>query len=168
MKQIGLLIGKLSHGLDRAMIGTVFLLVAAMVIVTTAQVVFRVFFNALTWSEELSRYLLVWGTFFGATLAYKRGNHIAVTFVVDLLPGRVRTAFLILSYLLSMVFFVVIAVQGMKMIQMQVFQISPAMSLPMKHVYLSIPFSLLIMTIHALSGMFETFYAEEEKRGAAK
>ena len=168
MKQIGLLIGKLSHGLDRAMIGTVFLLVAAMVIVTTLQVVFRVFFNALTWSEELSRYLLVWGTFFGATMAYKRGNHIAVTFVVDLLPGRVRTAFLILSYLLSMVFFVVIAVQGMKMIQMQVFQISPAMSLPMKHVYLSIPVSLLIMTIHALAGMFETFYAEEEKRGAAK
>lgn len=166
MKQIGLLIGKLSYGLDRAMIGTVFLLVAAMVIVTTLQVVFRVFFNALTWSEELSRYLLVWGTFFGATLAYKRGNHIAVTFVIDLLPGRVRTAFLILSYLLSMVFFVVIAVQGMKMIQMQVFQISPAMSLPMKHVYLSIPVSLLIMTIHALAGIFETFYAAEEKRGA--
>ena len=166
MKQIGLLIGKLSHGLDRAMIGTVFLLVAAMVIVTTLQVVFLVFFNALTWSEELSRYLLVWGTFFGATLAYKRGNHIAVTFVVDLLPGMVRTAFLILSYLLSMVFFVVIAVQGMKMIQMQVFQISPAMSLPMKHVYLSIPLSLLVMTIHALSGIFETFYDEAEKEAA--
>ena len=70
MKQIGLLIGRLSYGLDRAMVGMVFLLVAAMVIVTTLQVVFRVFFNALTWSEELSRYLLVWGTFFGATLAY--------------------------------------------------------------------------------------------------
>lgn len=166
MKQIGLLIGRLSYGLDRAMVGMVFLLVTAMVIVTTLQVVFRVFFNALTWSEELSRYLLVWGTFFGATLAYKRGNHIAVTFMVDLLPVRVRTAFRILSYLLSMVFFVIIAVQGMKMIQMQVFQISPAMSLPMKHVYLSIPLSLLVMTIHALSGIFETFYDEAEKEAA--
>ena len=168
MKQIGLLIGRLSYGLDRAMVGMVFLLVAAMVIVTTLQVVFRVFFNALTWSEELSRYLLVWGTFFGATLAYKRGNHIAVTFMVDLLPGRVRTAFRILSYVLSMVFFVIIAVQGFKMIQMQVFQISPAMSLPMKHVYLAIPLSLLIMTVHSVSGMFETFCADEEERGAAK
>ena len=166
MKQIGLLIGRLSYGLDRAMMGMVFLLVAAMVIVTTLQVVFRVFFNALTWSEELSRYLLVWGTFFGATLAYKRGNHIAVTFIVDLLPVRMRTAFRILSFLLSMVFFVIIAVQGMKMIQMQVFQISPAMSLPMKHVYLSIPLSLLVMTIHALSGIFETFYDEAEKEAA--
>ena len=51
MKQIGLLIGRLSYGLDRAMVGMVFLLVAAMVIVTTLQVVFRVFFNALTWRE---------------------------------------------------------------------------------------------------------------------
>jgi len=168
MKQIGLLIGKLSHGLDRAMVGMVFLLVAAMVIVTTLQVVFRVFFNALTWSEELSRYLLVWGTFFGATLAYKRGNHIAVTFMVDMLPGRVRTTFRILSYLLSMVFFVIIAVQGIKMIQMQVFQISPAMSLPMKHVYLSIPLSLMVMSIHALSGIFETFYEDEAEREAAR
>ena len=58
MKQIGLLIGRLSYGLDRAMVGMVFLLVAAMVIVTTLQVVFRVFFNALTWSEELSRFCL--------------------------------------------------------------------------------------------------------------
>lgn len=168
MKQISLLIGKLSQGLDRAMVGMVFLLVAAMVIVTTLQVVFRVFFNALTWSEELARYLLVWGTFFGATLAYKRGNHIAVTFMVDMLPSRVRTAFRILSYLLSMVFFIIIAVQGIKMIQMQVFQISPAMSLPMKHVYLSIPISLLVMTVHALSGVFETFIADEEERRAAQ
>ena len=52
--------------------------------------------------------------------------------------------------------------------QMQVFQISPAMSLPMKHVYLAIPLSLLIMTVHSVSGMFETFYADEEERGAAK
>ena len=168
MKQIGIFIGNLSNILDRAMVGMVFLLVAAMVIVTTLQVIFRGFFDALSWSEELSRYLLVWGTFFGATLAYKRGNHIAVTFVVDLLPEKIRTGFQILSYLLSLIFFAIIAVQGVKMIQLQVFQISPAMSVPMKHVYLAIPLSLSIMIVHALSGMFETFYAPREKRGAEK
>jgi TRAP-type C4-dicarboxylate transport system permease small subunit len=166
MKQIGLFFSKLSNILDRAMIGMVFLLVATMVIVTTLQVVFRVFFNALSWSEELSRYLLVWGTFFGATLAYKRSNHIAVTFIIDLLPGKVRTGFRILSYILSLVFFAIIAYQGAKMIQLQVFQISPAMSLPMKHVYLSIPLSLLIMIVHALAGIFETFYEADDEGGA--
>ena len=149
------------------MIGMVFILVTAMVVVTTLQVVFRVAFTALAWSEELSRYLLVWGTFFGATLAYKRSNHIAVTFVLDFLPHKLRLWFNILTYLLSMVFFLVVAKQGLNMIQLQVFQISPAMSLPMKYIYWSIPLSLSIMFIHALAGIAEelhrVFGKEEEQ-----
>lgn len=167
MQSVRNALNMLSYGLDRAMIGMVFILVTAMVVVTTLQVVFRVAFTALAWSEELSRYLLVWGTFFGATLAYKRSNHIAVTFVLDFLPKKMRVGFNILTYLLSMVFFLVVAKQGLNMIQMQVFQISPAMSLPMKYVYWSIPLSLSIMFIHALAGISEelqrAFGREEEK-----
>ena len=55
MGQINRFITNLSNTIDRAMVGMVFLIVAAMVIVTTLQVVFRVAFNALTWSEEVSR-----------------------------------------------------------------------------------------------------------------
>lgn len=154
MQKIKEALNKISDSLDWAMVGVVFLLVAAMVIVTTLQVVFRVFFNALTWSEELARYLLVWGTFFGATLAYKRGNHIAVTLFVEMLPRKLQRGFRIFSTLLSILFLVVIAYQGVKMIQLQVFQISPALSLPMRNVYLSIPISLSIMVVHALAGVF--------------
>lgn len=157
MRQLRIALGKLSEGLDKMMVGLVFVLVAAMVIVTTAQVVFRVVFNALTWSEELSRYLLVWGTFFGATLAYKRGNHIAVTFIIDFFPAKLRIWFNVLSYVLSIVFFGIVCYQGYQMIQMQVFQISPALSLPMHMVYWSIPLSLAIMTVHALAGIAEEF-----------
>jgi TRAP-type C4-dicarboxylate transport system permease small subunit len=153
MGQINKWIIKLSDGIDRAMVGMVFILVAAMVIVTTLQVVFRVVFNALTWSEELSRYLLVWGTFFGATLAYKRGNHIAVTFIIDFFPTRLRVWFNILTYLLSLAFFVIVAQQGLNMISMQVFQVSPALQLPMQYVYWSIPLSCGIMIIHSFAGI---------------
>lgn len=153
MQQIRSLLNGISNGLDRAMIGMVFILVTAMVIVTTLQVIFRVAFNALSWSEELSRYLLVWGTFFGATLAYKRSNHIAVTFVIEYFPKRLRVWFNIFTYILSMIFFAIVAKQGFNMIQMQVFQISPALSLPMKYIYWSIPLSLSVMFIHGLSGI---------------
>ena len=155
MGQINKLINSISNAVDRAMVGMVFLIMAAMVSVTTLQVVFRVAFTALTWSEEMSRYLLVWGTFFGATLAYKRGNHIAVTFVIDLLPPRIRTGFNILTYLLSLAFFAVVAQQGLNMIKMQVFQISPALGLPMKYIYWSIPISLGIMILHSLAGIMD-------------
>ena len=158
MGQINKLINTLSNIVDRAMVGMVFLIMAGLVIVTTLQVVFRVAFNALTWSEELSRYLLVWGTFFGATLAYKRGNHIAVTFVIDFFPAKFRVWFNILTYLLSLAFCYIVVQQGLSMIQMQVFQVSPALQLPMKYVYWSIPVSFGIMIIHTFAGIADELH----------
>ena len=167
MQQIYQGISKLSNAIDRAMVGMVFLIVAGMVIVTTLQVVFRVAFNALTWSEELSRYLLVWGTFFGATLAYKRGNHIAVTFIIDFFPTRLRVWFNVFTYLLSLAFFVVVAQQGLNMISMQVFQVSPALGLPMQYVYWSIPLSLGIMIIHSFAGIADELQKAFGKEAAS-
>ena len=158
MGQINKLINTLSNIVDRAMVGMVFLIMAGLVIVTTLQVVFRVAFNALTWSEEMSRYLLVWGTFFGATLAYKRGNHIAVTFVIDFFPTKLRVWFNILTYLLSLAFCYIVVQQGLSMIQMQVFQVSPALQLPMKYVYWSIPVSFGIMIIHTFAGIADELH----------
>ena len=167
MQQIYQGLSKLSNAIDRAMVGMVFLIVAGMVIVTTLQVVFRVVFNALTWSEELSRYLLVWGTFFGATLAYKRGNHIAVTFIIDFFPTRLRVWFNVFTYLLSLAFFVVVAQQGLNMISMQVFQVSPALGLPMQYVYWSIPLSLGIMIIHSFAGIADELQKAFGKEAAS-
>ncbi len=167
MEQINKLIANLSNTIDRAMVGMVFLIVAAMVIVTTLQVVFRVAFSALTWSEELSRYLLVWGTFFGATLAYKRGNHIAVTFIIDFFPTRLRVWFNIFTYLLSLAFFVIVAQQGLNMITMQVFQVSPALQMPMRYVYWSIPLSCVIMIIHSFAGISDELHKAFGKGAAS-
>ena len=167
MGQVNRFITKLSNTIDRAMVGMVFLIVAAMVIVTTLQVVFRVAFNALTWSEELSRYLLVWGTFFGATLAYKRGNHIAVTFIIDFFPTRLRVWFNVLTYLLSLAFFVIVAQQGMNMITMQIFQVSPALQIPMRYVYWSIPLSCGIMILHTFAGISDELHKAFGKGAAS-
>jgi len=144
---------KLSDRIDKVIVYFVFLLLVGMVVVTTLQVICRVLFSALTWSEELTRYLLVWSTFFASTMAYKRGNHIAVTFLVEALPKRLSAALSILSYILSMAFFLLAAYYAWQMISMQVFQISPAMSLSMRYVYISLPVSMLVMVIHALQGM---------------
>lgn len=129
-------------------------LMACMVVVTTLQVVFRVFFTSLSWTEEASRYLLIWSTFFAATLAYKKGGHIAITFVVNKFPLKIRKIIMVVSYLFSIFFFFMVSYFGSQMIVMQVFQISPAMGVPMKYVYLAIPISLVIMILHAVDSIF--------------
>ncbi len=167
MAKLEALLNTASEYADKAAIQIVFLIMCGMVVVTTLQVICRVFFSALTWSEELSRYLLVWGTFFAATLAYKRGNHIAITFVIAAFPKKTNALLVTLSYLLSLVFFAVAANFGLEMIKMQVFQISPAMSIPMKYIYYSIPISMAIMIIHALAGIARQLRIITAKEGAA-
>jgi len=155
MRKIAVSVHSASNMIDNWTRYLVFCLFSALIIIVTLQVICRGFFTALSWSEEATRYLLVWCTFFAATLAYKRGKHIAITFVVDVFPRKIKKFIIILGYLLSMVFFLTVIFYGIQMIQLQVFQISPALSIPMKNVYLAMPISLIIMVVHAISGIFD-------------
>ena len=55
-------------------------IVVPLVAVMTAVIILQVFFRyvlkgSLPWSEELSRYLMIWVTFVGASIGVKRGAH---------------------------------------------------------------------------------------------
>ncbi|AKL93806.1 tripartite ATP-independent periplasmic transporter, DctQ component [Clostridium aceticum] len=146
---------RISDLLDWIMVRVVFIGIVGMIISITLQIIFRVFFSALVWTEEAARYLLIWSSFLGATLAYKRKMHIAVTFGVEQLPRKLKKVVMLLSIVLSMFFFGVCAYYGLELIKMQIFQLSPALRLPMKYVYLGIPLSFAIMFIHGLAFLFE-------------
>ena len=155
---------KLSISVDWLVTRLVFVLMVGLVITTTLQIIFRVFFDALIWSEELSRYLLVWITFFAATMAYKRGTHIVINFAVNNLKAKIKIWFTTFQYLISMIFFGVLLYYNWQMIQLQIFQISPAMSLPMQYVYFGITASMGIMLIHALAGLSMEFSSYVQKQ----
>lgn len=139
-----------------------FAALVAMLVVITMQIVFRVFFQALTWSEEVARYLLVWITFLGASIAYKHGRHIAVTFVVDALPagpGRlVRAA----TIAISMAFFAVVAFTGVKYMNLQSAQVSASLRISMGLVYSIIPLSSATMLFYGLVDMLDLFFKTDE------
>lgn len=73
--------------LERLSCLLMFVFLAVMVAVVFAQVVWRYVLSAsIFWSEELSRYLMVWATMFASGVCLKRGSHMAVRFVHDGLP----------------------------------------------------------------------------------
>jgi TRAP-type transport system small permease protein len=139
---------RLSDGADRVVTWFVVVLLLGLTAVVTLQIIARVFFEAFSWTEELSRYLLVWSTFLGASMGFKRGSHVAITFVVDRFSGRLRQGITILIHALSVLFFFVGIIYGLQMIHHQVYQISPAMGLSMRVVYLAIPLGFAAMVIH--------------------
>jgi TRAP-type C4-dicarboxylate transport system permease small subunit len=135
-----------------------FVTLVAMVIVTVAQVVFRFFFEALTWSEELACFLLVLASLLGAAVAFKRGSHISVTFLLDKLPPAGKKAMRTFITLLGMGFFVIVAYYGAVLMGTEAGQKSPALQLSMKWVYLMYPVIGGITLLHfvdALASIWE-------------
>jgi TRAP-type C4-dicarboxylate transport system permease small subunit len=127
-----------------------------MTLVVAAQVICRYLLGAsLTWSEEASRYLLIWITFLGGSIAFKRGMHTGFDAVSRALsPGGKRAARL--ATLLAIVtFLVVVGLKGMQLALFNMAQRSPAMRLPMGTVYLAIPTGCLFMLVYAAAQLVE-------------
>ena len=79
-----------------------------MVLIIVLQVVFRYLLNdALSWSEEAARFLMLWMTGLIAPSAYRWGGFVSIDLVHDLLPKRVGS---ILALILLMVSLMVLVV----------------------------------------------------------
>ncbi|MCC8060444.1 MAG: TRAP transporter small permease [Clostridiales bacterium] len=144
-------IRKVSDLLDRIMIAVAVVMLGAMVIITGAQIICRIFFTSLAWSEEATRYLLIWSTMLGAGCVYKHSGHISITLLQDAMPKAVRELMIIAVHLVCMVLFGVIFYNGVKYFGRQGSQLSAAMRLPMRYVYTCIPIGAAVMAFHALS-----------------
>lgn len=139
------LLERLEQGLDAVTRPVVFIAMAALIGVISLQIVSRVAFTAVGWTEEVARFLLVWITFLAATLAYRSGRHIAVTFVVDALPGVSGKGARLCAHLCVLVFLVALAIIGWNYMQLQSFQKSASLRLSMTWVYAVMPLTAVLM-----------------------
>lgn len=154
-------VNKISDIVDKVCSVLIVALLAGMVLVTSAQIICRVFFNALSWSEEVARYLLVWSTFIGAGCVYKKGGHISVLIVQDLLPAGLRKAARVLVHILCGALFVLAAYYGFKYMGRQGSQLSAALRIPMSLMYMAIPVGSIVMLVHAVNAILQIFVGKE-------
>lgn len=146
---------KIEHAIDAVMQPLVFAAMVTLIAVITLQIVSRVFFTAVGWTEELARFLLVWITFMGATLAFQRGRHIAVTFVVNALPGRPRQVTRILAVAIALGFMIALVLVGYRYTQVQSYQTSASLGWSMTYVYSVIPVCGALMSWYAFVDLVE-------------
>jgi TRAP-type C4-dicarboxylate transport system permease small subunit len=124
----------------------------AMSTVVAIQVFFRYALNhSLFWSEELARYLLVWLTFLGASVAYRRNIHPGIDIVYVRMPTSIQRTVSIFIHFISTVLFGVMIFYGIQFSYFVRLQISPALYLPKWIVLSIIPLSGIIFIIHGVS-----------------
>lgn len=145
------------------------LLFALMVISILLGVVFRYFLNKpLTWSDEFALFSLVWITFIGGSMSIKLNKAAAMTFVMDIVPAKIRKVLIGLGTLLVLIFSAFLLYLSLKWITAPniSLQRSQAVGLPMVILYVAIPLGFLFMTVHALELFVDSFQSGKKEEAA--
>ena len=126
------------------LIGVLLIVIFILIIV---QIVMRfVFSNPLSWSEELSRYLLIWITFLGASLAVKQGSHLVVgADITQKLSVKKQHILKLGTYCAVILVVAILGVEGLKLSMNTMGYEAVSFPMPMGFVWLALPVNALLM-----------------------
>lgn len=79
--------------INKILQAAVVIMLSVMSIVVFAQVVFRIVHMSIPWSEELSKYLLIWSTFLGSALCIRRNSLVGLEFFLNSMSKKIRKSF---------------------------------------------------------------------------
>lgn len=131
-------IEKISDTLETVLKISIIFGLGAIAFFVNLAVLFRyVLSSPLTWTTEISSYLLVYTVLFGASIALRHNQFVKVEALSNLLPSPLRTVIAVGSQILIAVFLVICIGSPSLLIQKAVITktISPALGIPMVHLY---------------------------------
>ncbi len=130
---------------------TTVLLVALITVVVVAQVFWRYVLNdALAWSEETAKFLMVWMVFAGAPIALSAGGLASVDALPNALPRRAQQALYGVIFLSVLSFLLVLIWQGYWFARNAEVQVTPTTGVSMMYVFMAMPAGGVMMAMIAL------------------
>lgn len=140
--------------LDRTIEVFLFIIVMVMLCAGVAQIVARYILQAsLSWSEELMRYLYVWMTMIGTSLAIRKNSFTVIDAIANLIRKKSDKAGMVLYGCITILqagFFILLAVYGWQLASRNFGQLSPAMRFPIGVAYLALPLGGVLGSIYVL------------------
>ena len=139
------------------------LLIFFLIVIVFAQVLMRYVFNApMAWGTELARFLLIWLTFCGASVATIRLTHL--TMGLNLYSAVKNKTFIIVSKiiinLLVGVAMFVVGWYGTNTMIMTGGRIAPMTGIPMYYVWASMPVNFFLIVIYIILNTVKEIGAE--------
>ncbi len=144
----------LIRALDYILARMSILIMTLLVFTVLLQVFMRYIIGSpVTFTEELSRFLLIWLGLLAASYAYRQRMHLALDLLVQKLKGRQQNVLNIIIHSLIALFAAVVLVYGgiqLVILTWVLDQSSPALGVSMSFVYLVLPVSGIAMIIYAM------------------
>ncbi|WP_143961282.1 TRAP transporter small permease [Litoribacter populi] len=147
--------------LDRLVSGALMLLMGLMVLNVTWQVVSRYIFQQPSpFTDELSRYMLIWLGMLGAAYVAGQNKHLAIDVLHQYLSGRNRHYLEVIIKALILIFAATVMIGGgsnLVYITFLLEQKSAALQVPLAFVYAVIPFSGLLVVYYQLVQIIHSY-----------
>ena len=144
--------------LSRLVEGLIILGATVLIAMVSTEVILRyVLSHSLIFTEELSRYLMVWIVFLGSALAIRDGSHIRITVLVNRLSPRLQQLMQMAAYCLTLIFLTVITIEGLKILPRQLHQMCITIDISLFYFYLAIPVGSILMIIFLLPSVQNAF-----------
>lgn len=129
-------------------------LMAAMTAIILLQVFYRYVLNQpLSWTEEVSRFMMVWMTFLIAPIAYREGSNVSIDMIAALLKGRAHYLLQLLLNILVMVIvvtFMWVLLKERGIVASGWGRTASSVNITMFWVYLAMPVGIGIMVLVSL------------------
>jgi TRAP-type C4-dicarboxylate transport system permease small subunit len=146
-------------------------LIGLLLIVIHEVIVRYVFDSPTLYSVELSEYLLVLVVFMSIGWVLKEDRHVAVTFVVDRLPEKIRLGLNLLTSLLTMAFLGIIVWKGGKTTLTAYtgnYHSSSLLDFPMWIPYALIPLGALVLSLQYIVKIGELIRSLTDRRSGSQ
>lgn len=154
---------KIDQYINRFLAFAAISMLAAMSVIVFAQVVFRIVHASIPWSEEASKYLLIWSTFLGSAMGIRKGSMVGLEFVGNLLPKKGKNLLKTVVDFVMAALLLLLIVVGFWASRRVWFQTTPVLKLPMGLMYAAVPVGSVFMLFNLLVNVI---YRLTEKEGA--
>lgn len=146
-------------------------LLAALMLVMTVLISWQVFAryvmgSSLTFSEEVSRFSMVWMTMLGAAYAYRYGSLIAVDLLTSMTGPRVSRVIHLLIALASCIFAFVLLKYGLEITQRVSTQTAPSTRVSMAWLYAAMPAGAALILLNAVAIVLDDFSGKKKDAAA--
>jgi TRAP-type C4-dicarboxylate transport system permease small subunit len=158
-------LGRFNDALMRVCRYLIILIVGTLAVILICAVFWRYVLNsAVSWSEEGSKYLMVWLTFLGAPIALRHFAHINIDLLIKALPLRLQQVLHLLVSLIIVFTMAILLWKGIGFAQLGARQVASSFNFSMLYMYVAVPIgaglTCLVAIEHSLRALVGIVYPE--------
>jgi TRAP-type transport system small permease protein len=144
----------------------ILIIVGIMISTMAVVIIFQVFSRfildtSVHWSEELARLLMAYSIFLGVALALRHQKLIVVDYLVEKLPAKSKRIVKICTYSLTIIFFILLFVNGIEMLDKVQEQQSASLKISMSYFYSCIPVGSALSIMNAFVVVVELIQGKD-------